>query len=395
MKNNQFKRLLKDRSGNFGIMTAIMLPVLLGVAGIAIDVTRALDEKSRIQAMADAATLAVASAMADKGNMSEQEAESLGLSTFVSQTLGSEDDMTAEQRAELEKQLRDATAFEAKTTSTHNSDSYDVRMTSTYNVPMNGMSAVVGFKTLKVAVESRASSGREGNALSMYLVLDESGSMAWDTSTVDPLNPNKKIKKMASLKAAAGVMFNELEAADPTGKLIRIGGDSYDDKTKNEQEIKWGTSDIKQYVKNLPDQPDGGTDASGAMKNAVKALRQSNKTEAEAHQAQGHAKFERFIVLMTDGEMTGNSGVWNENYDNKVRRECEDAKADGATNAAKDDGIKIYTIAFMAPTKGRQLLEYCSSGQGYYYEPSNMTQLVQAFGEIARKAAKTGTRLTN
>ncbi|WP_117191894.1 TadE/TadG family type IV pilus assembly protein [Rhizobium terrae] len=412
-----FSRLMRDRSGNFGIMTAIMLPVLLGVAGMAMDVTHALDEKNRMQGFADAATLAAASAMADKGTMTAQEAEALAMNAYITQSTAADADETAEQKAAKaakEAELRKDTQFAATTTtSSHTAASYDVRMTSSYNIPMNGLSAVLGFKTLRVTIESKAASAREGNALSMYLALDESGSMAWDTSTVDPLNPTKQepyncnpnwweicyrtvpnyISKMASLKAAAAVMFGELDKADPQGELIRVGADSYDDKTKKEQSIQWGTSYVKTYVNKLPEPPDGGTDASGAIANAFNALKKANATEKTAHDGKKNTSFERFIVLMTDGEMTGNSASWNKTLDEKVRGICDQAKAD------KDAGgnpIKIYSIAFMAPQKGKELLEYCSSGKDdYYYEPNNMTQLVQSFGEIARKAAKTGTRLTN
>jgi Flp pilus assembly protein TadG len=357
---SHLSRLLTDRSGNFAITTTILLPVLFGIAGVAIDVTRAIDEKGKIQAVADAAALAVASAMAEKGDMTAEEAESLGLKAFVSQALAADSTMSAQERAEQEKKLRDSTKFESKTTSTSNSDIYDVHMTSTYDIPMNGMSAVFGFKTLSVAIDTRASSGRQGNALSMYLALDESGSMAWDTSTVDPVTPTKKVKKqrkekypcpgnetqtcervvedwvdvpnyiakIASLKAAAGVMFDELKKADPKSGLIRVGADSYDDKTKAEQTIQWGTNDVAKYVNKLTDKPDGGTDASGALTNALAALKSANTTEKTAHDAKKNIYFERFIVFMTDGEMTGNSGVWNKKIHDQVLAICQQAKDD-------------------------------------------------------------------
>jgi hypothetical protein len=122
------------------------------------------------------------------------------------------------------------------------------------------------------------------------------------------------------------------------------------------------------------------------MTKAFAALKSANATEKAAHDSKKNGSFERFIVLMTDGEMTGNSSTWNKTLDTKVRGICEQAKT---------DGIKVYAIAFMAPANGKSLLDYCSSGAGYYYEPNNMTALVESFGEIARKAAKTGTRLTN
>lgn len=51
-------RFLKDRSGNFGILAALMLVPVIGAAGLALDYTNALSVKNRIQGAADAAALA-------------------------------------------------------------------------------------------------------------------------------------------------------------------------------------------------------------------------------------------------------------------------------------------------------------------------------------------------
>ncbi|MBB4145988.1 hypothetical protein [Rhizobium rhizoryzae] len=63
------------------------------------------------------------------------------------------------------------------------------------------------------------------------------------------------------------------------------------------------------------------------------ALGRANHTEKNAHDAKKNKNFERFIVFMTDGEMTGSTGVWNKPIDDKVRGICDQAKA---------DGIKVY-----------------------------------------------------
>ncbi len=426
----QFARLMKDRAGNFGIMTAVAIPVLMGAAGVAMDLTRVIEEKTHLQAAADAATLAAASAMSEEGSMSETEAEKLMMDFYIAQaaqTINTSDMTEEEKAAALEALKLNTEAMATVTTTTSTAASYDIRLKTSYDVPLSGLTALLGFDKMTIGIESQSASGREGNALSMYLALDESGSMAWDTTSVDPAQPTKQVQKsrqeeyscpnkwnphkmctrtvyyydevpnyltkMASLKAAAAVMFEELDKADPNKELIRVGADSYDDRTKAEQSIQWGRTAVKTYVSNLPAVPDGGTDASGAMANAFAALKAANTAEKAAHNGKGNPTFERFIVLMTDGEMTGNSANWNSTIDLKVRALCEQAKAD-KDNAG--NGIKIYAIAFMAPARGKELLEYCSSGKDdYYYEPNNMTQLVQSFGEIARKAAKTGTRLTN
>jgi Flp pilus assembly protein TadG len=411
-----FKRLAEDRSGNFGIMTAILLPVLLGAAGIAIDVTSTIEQKGRIQASADAAALAAATAMAnDTDGMTNAEAEAMAKAYFIDQAVqgsaaanASEADLAA-----LKAKVALGTTATATTTKKSNTaESYDVRVNSNYTLPVNGMTSILGMKTIQVAVSSYAHSGREGNALSMYLVLDESGSMAYDTTTVDPANPTKEesydcstwwkkktctktvanyITKMASLKAAAATMFAELKKADPGTELIRVGADSYDDETKTAEAISWGTTKVETYVGKLPEPPAGGTDASGAMTNALNALKVDNATEKNAHKAKNNTSFARAIVFMTDGEMTGNSNEWNQSIHNKVLKLCTDAKANKDANG---NAIQIYTIAFMAPENGKSLLNACATDKNHYYEPNDMSSLVQTFSDIARKAASTGTRLT-
>ncbi|MGO7601838.1 TadE/TadG family type IV pilus assembly protein, partial [Rhizobium ruizarguesonis] len=49
--------MLGDRGGNFGIMTAILLPVLFGAAGMAIQVGDILLSKQQLQEAADSAAL--------------------------------------------------------------------------------------------------------------------------------------------------------------------------------------------------------------------------------------------------------------------------------------------------------------------------------------------------
>lgn len=49
---------LQDRRGNFGMMTALLMVPLIGVAGVALDISNALMARTALQASADAAALA-------------------------------------------------------------------------------------------------------------------------------------------------------------------------------------------------------------------------------------------------------------------------------------------------------------------------------------------------
>ncbi|MBW6421716.1 VWA domain-containing protein [Rhizobium sp. XQZ8] len=422
MAHSLFPQLMKDRSGNFGIMTAIMLPVLLAVAGVAIDVTSAVEQKSRLQGLTDSAALAAASSMAAKGT-NEADSKELAKDFLASQLIdyvktGKE---TPAELAALDKAIRDASTVDVKQTTDTAGKIFDVSMTSSYDMPLNAMTSMFAGKTMKVQVASSArSTSVSETAISMYLALDRSGSMSFVTDEKNPLlslcinytetnwayqaylQPSNPcyIRKIQALQTAASGLFKSLNTSDPKNNLVRVGAVSYTDSTQAATGMHWGTTFASTYVSALPSVPTGGTDASGAMQIAYDALKKTNTTEATAHQSKSHSNFQRYILLMTDGEMTGGSSSWNSALDKKVRDLCDKAKLDGDTNGngkidGSEQGIIIFTVAFMAPSKGKELLSYCASGTENYYQPTNMQQLITDFGEIAEKAAKTTTRLTN
>lgn len=434
MASFSMKRFWADRAGNFAITTALLLPVVIGVGGMAMDVADGVRQKNDLQNIADAATLAAVSRMADS-DISAADAEAMAKKEMLGQYLANkkQEGMSDSDLAALEKDLQKNLSATATITPTGGSSkNFDINLTLTTNIALNGLTSVLGFTSMPVSVYSAAASARSGSALSMYLVLDESGSMKDNTTTVDPINPTKAVTKsyegwhdctndwgktykcygkytkttyvtnyvtkIAALKTAAGVMFTELQKAaapDSTSTsvqeeaaktLVRIGAVSYTHETKPEQKPAWGTATAKTYVNNLPDSPSGGTNATGAMAVAYGDLQSSNPTEKTEHKAKGNSTFSRFMVLMTDGEMTGKSDDWNQTIDSNVRAAC---------TKAKNDGITIFTVAFMAPANGKSLLKACASNDESYYESEDMPDLVAAFGEIGRKAAKTQTRLTN
>ena len=55
------RRLWTDRSGNFGLLTALTIIPIIGAAGLAVDFTNAMAVKSKLQGAGDAAALAALS----------------------------------------------------------------------------------------------------------------------------------------------------------------------------------------------------------------------------------------------------------------------------------------------------------------------------------------------
>lgn len=421
-----FKRFADDRSGNFGMMTALMLPVLFGAAGFAIDISNAMQVKSNLQGIADAASLAGASAMSQQGYTKAQ-AEKLAKDYFIAQIIASglADATTTGEKAAIETKLRAATTATATETGSGNAKAtYTVKLNTLYALNLNPVTGIIAGKTMNIGINATASTGSDGNderiGMSMYLVLDRSGSMSFKTTTskgngtkcINYTDDNwgdryKKsgekgyipetdpcyVRKIEALKTASTALFTALKKADTsiktanqTSTLVRTGAISYTSDPQTASAMAWGTSAASDYVQSIPNYIEGGTDANAAFQTAFNALKKENLTEANEHENKTNTSFNRFIVLMTDGEMTGASGGWKSALHKAVLEKC---------TKAKDDGITVFTVAFMAPEKGKELLSKCATSMDYYYSPEDMNSLVAAFGEIADKAAKQSVRLTN
>lgn len=412
------KRFAYHRGGNFGMMTAIMLPVLFGAAGFAIDITNAMQVKTNLQSIADAASLAGASAMSQQ-SYTKAQAEKLAKDYFIAQIIASglADATTTGEKAAVETKLRAATTATAtETVSSTGKSTYTVKLNTLYALNLNPITGVIAGKTMNIGINATSTTGTDGNderiGMSMYLVLDRSGSMSFKTTTSKGENtkcvnytdknwgdnniPESKpcyVRKIEALKTASTALFNALKKADTsiktanqTSTLVRTGAISYTSAPQTASSMAWGTSSASDYVQAIPNYIEGGTDANLAFQTAFDALKTDTLTEAREHEKKDNDSFNRFIVLMTDGEMTGAVGGWKSYLHEAMLKKC---------TKAKDDGITVFTVAFMAPDKGKELLRECATSTDYYYSPEDMSSLVTAFGEIAEKAAKQTVRLTN
>lgn len=397
-------RLMHDRGGNFAIMTAVAIPVLAGSAGIAIDVSNMIVAKSQLQEATDAAALATATSLAG-GAVNLAGAPQLA-KDFVAGQMANY--LADNPTASADIKSNTALTITPTTDPTTGANLYNVNVTSSYSMPVNGLTHTLGWNSFSVATSSTSNSAGPGtsgsskNALSMYLALDKSGSMSWVTTTVDTTQKScvnyteqnwptgKKgspcyVTKIAALKAAAGALFDQLDASDPKDTLVRVGGVAYTDSTEplSPQTLQWSSDAARKYVNSLPTVPQGGTDASGPMKLAYQSLTAQSETDAQT--AKGNSKFSKYIILMTDGENTGHSNTWDPSLDKATLQYCQQART---------AGITIYTVAFQAPANGKAMLQSCSGDVANYYEANDMPSLVAAFKSIGQKASEQFTRLT-
>ena len=398
---SRFKTLLADRQGNFGAITAIMLPVLLGIAGVAMDYTNISQERNRLQDATDSAALAAASALADKG-ISIDDAKALALSFLKGQVSGrSSAGATPDDGADPNAPFSSPPQITIQQVPVNGTGKrYSVEVRVTYKAHVSPFTKVLGIHDPDIAASSKTMSQTASmSALSMFLVLDQSGSMAWITGEQDPKQtscPNYTeanwskypklgatspcyISKIAALKTAVATLSAQLKKADPQTKFARLGAVSYNTSAQTPSELDWGTDKAQTYVNALI--AEGGTASTGAMQLAYNRLTGTTPvSEAAEHMKKNETVPEKFIVFMTDGDNNNTSD------DTKTKTICD--------NAYKNK-ITVYTVAFMAPTRGQNLLKYCARTDANYFRADTMADLVSAFEAIGENAAKRLTRLTN
>ncbi|MGG6897806.1 VWA domain-containing protein [Rhizobium sp. BR 315] len=389
-----FKKFLANSAGNFGILTAVSIPVLVATGGVALDVTNMTLSHSQLQEATDAAALAAATALAN-GTATTTTAKDLGNNFVLGQMSNylSGDGATADA-------LKAGTS--TSVTSSSNSSggtSYSVTVNASYSMPVNSMSRLLGMQSVSIAASSSTTSGTaiQKTALSMEIALDKSGSMLLNTNAIDksqssctqyytdgtylyqypnPLSPCY-VKKIDALKTAVGNLLDQLDAADPKSQYVRTAAIAWSSQVDSFSNLAWGTKTTRTNVVSGLN-ASGGTESNAPMKKAYNSV--ASTTEATAQSNGGNKSFQKYIVLMTDGENNDTSS------DQKTLATCK---------AAKDAGVQIYTVAFMAPTRGQTLLASCASSPSNYFDAQQMSDLVTAFKTIGAQAAKQMTLLTN
>lgn len=370
---NLGRRFITDRAGNLAMSFAIVSVPLLGAMGASFDYVRALNLHREIQGNLDAALVA---AVKDIGTKDDK-----ALKLQLANWLAAEADVTGSYELDTAGIVIDKTSQGITARVNANVATTFLRVLGRNNVPVSVQATVVG---------GEIPGADKDHSFSMYFVLDRSGSMDEDTKTSyqgeckDWLGRKytctKYYKKMESLKMATTSLLTQIATEDPDSKYARTGGVSYNNEMQSPTALAWGVSGVSTYVNALTST--GSTNSGEAFEQAYKSLTKTgSKSEEKIHEKMNGIKEpEKYIVFMTDGE-NNISGA-----DAKTKTNCDKART------AK---IKVYTIAFMAPTQGQNLLKYCATTTDDYYEAEDTAGLIAAFTEIGKAASKKIVRLTN
>ena len=383
MALNVRRGFLKDRRGNLSIIAALVLPVGLAAAGMAIDMSKMVASKAALQNAADAAALAAASALAND-EITTTQAEALATDFVKGQMANHVDsDELAADPFDFSS-CTDVNVTQQAAVGT--AKKYIVKVATCYDVKYSALSAFMGQSSGRVSVASTTQSSTESkNALSMYLVLDRSGSMAEYTNTVSgsyQCRYGRKTTtcytyydKITALRMAATNLMDQLLKADPDKMFVRTAAVSYNSAMQTAGSLAWGVTATKTYISKLT--ADGGTDSGLAFKTAYNAVKAA--TEDTLHMAKNGQVPSKYIVFMTDGDNNYTTA------DTETKKWCD---------AARLAGIEVYSVAFMAPTRGQQLLSYCATTSSHYFKAEDAEELNAAFEYIGERATATATRLT-
>lgn len=428
--------MLKDRGGNFGIMAALATPLLLAAGGVAVDLASMMTAKNQMQDAADAAALAAASSLVSKDPPTIAKAKEIALNFLKAQSgtsstdvPGGTDGSNVGNGSPSPTDTQTQPTIDITSTKVGTSDTaFKVTVVNKQTLQFNPMTQLLGQKSINLETVAVAESATETkNAMSMYLVLDRSGSMAFATnvekkpttscinwnaqnwgSNVKPSTPCM-IDKTTTLKSAVETLLKPLAAMDPDNRYVRAGAVSYSSSVFAEEKVDWGTTKVSTYVQAL--KANGGTDSSGAFEKAVTALKSG--TEENEHKAKNGLTPQKYIVFMTDGANTHLNGMAlplpkpeldkygkpkpELPYDRATYTPVDNA-SDTATltqcENAKKAGIRVFTIAFMAPNQGKSVLDRCASSAADFKSPENAAALVKDFGDIGATTSGKMARLT-
>jgi Flp pilus assembly protein TadG len=163
--------LLKNNQGNFALVVALLLPVLLLVAGISLQFATSTNLKSRLQMAADSASLATVSRIAG-GDVANHKAEEFAGQIFL-----------AQMAEDIERfDIIDLTPNPVFTETTNGGvTTWTMKIGASASFASTPLLSILGYEIIDVSVLSSATSGNEAiqGALSMGVIVDISASMYW------------------------------------------------------------------------------------------------------------------------------------------------------------------------------------------------------------------------
>ncbi|MCF6220978.1 MAG: VWA domain-containing protein [Robiginitomaculum sp.] len=336
------KNFVVDQRGSFTMLSAVSLMILLVVAGVAYDFNAMTSAKNKLQDSADMAALAGASIA--RSNEPEMQATAL---------------KTLQDNIELIPNL----ALSGTPDINIDPSAKEITVTANTNYKMM-FGNLLGIDTMTITASSTSGYAIESvNPFAVYLVLDVSGSMSWNSSDGQV--------KIETLKTAVDDMFYTLYSTSESPSLlvstIRTGFSSYNTVLGPTRDMSSGYSATVNQVNTLV--AAGGTNSTPGFQFAYDQIKD------EMDEVSNLAPY---IVFMTDGDNNDPA------FDVTTTALCDQARL---------DNITVFTVAFEAPANGQALLQACATVPAKAYNSTNAAALNAAFVDIGREISQSVVRL--
>ncbi|MFR2315475.1 vWA domain-containing protein [Terrisporobacter sp.] len=221
----------------------------------------------------------------------------------------------------------------------------------------------------------------------IVLILDVSSSMKDGFTPGTPMYDTKKaaedfVNKVLGDNADGTKSNNRLAlvtfAGRAPGSNTYTGEEGYGNEILNT--FKNANSKDKIITKIQGIQHQQGTDYDYAFKAAGQLLEKADSNR------------DKYVVFMTDGEPYNYNGIQNFNSIPFINGVPEEHKLSSDIKTKYGDKLKLYSIGFdMQLDKAKAILQNISSGDGYYIDATNTTELNGAFSKIATSIKKAGT----
>ncbi len=393
-----FYRFVRHSGGATAMIYALcILPILTGI-GLAVDLGRSASGKTSVQSAIDAAVLA-------------------STRDLVNATLSDAEIITRAQNYFLTDMQHASKAMTCQTpVVTIDRVNFNIEVKADCSLPST-LAGLIGIQTFNFSETATAEASI--TFLDVSLVLDVSGSMNG--------------QKLTDLKQAATNAVNILIRPE-TGQRVRMSIVPYNSAVNiapNADEIfsfsdrhEWCASERSGTLAFAEDAPSHGARFPSIPSecpnqriaplsyNKASIISDINSLTADTGSTAGHlgaawgwytispewnsiysgshaphpydkTDLTKAVILMTDGE-------FNTEYEPANGTSFEQAEA--ICTSMKSAGVKVFSVAFQAPTEGQTILQACATSSDDFYAAENSADLNEAYQSIASQLA--GLRLT-
>ncbi len=376
--HSMFSRRAPSRRGAIIPLTAFLLILLIAAAAFTVDIAYMNAVNTELQQAADAAARAASSELG--------RSQDLDFATYAAIDIGAENDVAGKPLVLTEddvqfgqsQQQSDGTFAFVESEGPINAVRVHGSRTS---ISAGGpVSLILGPLLGKDFYEPEVFASAARVDRDIVIVVDRSGSMAWDESSIDwryPLEyatastsvnygrpPHPTGSRWAGLIAAAGVFREavlETKEEEHLGLVSYSQAYSYNGFTCTTVSTNANLSSDPQVIEDkliqIGQNPIiGGTNISAGLSRGISVV--TNPDYARPHAF-------KMIILMTDG-------VWNEGVDPSI-----------TAQTAADNSIVVHTITFSEGANQADMQEVAEITGGKHFHAPTREELKEAFREIA------------